>query len=243
MAAALEKTPMCEVTGLPLPIFHKEPPTNGAPFSFQKNYHHHFHPERSPALQTVAGLAVRGSRVQHISYALHTNYHNLFTGPELPENEDDAFRIAVLSASGVVPRSAIDVSKPRQWREVRLNNYDHSFLSRPKIIGVDKPGNLALFLAEYAAKQDIQGSLDNIIIDEFLNRNTPKVRKQELARMMLTEALNLSLEELNQTYAGFKKEGYLRSRSETFRAVAKRLIRCHSLGHYSKAVTHRLIAT
>jgi hypothetical protein len=241
VSAELLRTPTCEVTGLPLPILPKEPSSNEAPFSFPPNLHHHFHPEKIPALLTVAGLAVRGCRVQRVNFRLHNDYHKLFSGPELPADDDQSFRTVVLCAAGVVPRMALDLSKRGDYQEVPLSNYNHSFLSRTKIINIGAKESLAVFLAEYAAQQGVEELVDNRILDEFLDKWTAKKRKNEIARLMLTEALGLSLEDINPSYNDFKKEGYLRPRSETLHKVTKRLIRCHSLGHFRQSVENRLV--
>ncbi len=238
MSVPFEKAPMCDVTGLPLPIFHKEPPSNGAPFSIRnkKNLHHSFHPEKSPLLNTVGGLAVRASRVQLVDFNLHTNYHRLFGGSVMPEIEDEDFEIAVMCAAGVVPRRAVDVRKPWSYREVSLGDYHHSFLARSKIIRVEDPKPLAKFFAEYAAKQGIKDLIDNRVIDEFLDKDTTYEVKRQHAGFMLATALDLSLEGLNQTYKEYKKEGYLHSGAENLRMVTKRLVHCHSLMHFSQNV-------
>src|SRR5437868_1010472 len=91
-------------TGLPLPIapveFARLPGPGG-----HSNWHHHYHPAKSPILQTPAGVAVRNCRIQFVPRDVHQRYHDLFAGPPLPGSNEEAFRTTVLAVAGVVPRS------------------------------------------------------------------------------------------------------------------------------------------
>lgn len=167
----------------------------------------------------------------------------MFSGPgNLPVTDDQAFEVVVKSVAGVMPRRALDLSKKGEYKEVPLGNAGHSRLSQPGVVEVGNRAIVSLFLAEYTAKQDIKDQIDEVTIEEFLYRYTPRTRKNEIARDMLSIALDVSLADLNPVYNDLKEEGYIRRHPETFRKVAKRLVRCHSLGHYRKVVTQQLIA-
>lgn len=244
MAAVLERTPTCEVTGLPLPILPNEPRIIEARSSFPPNLHHTNHPKKNPFLLTVPGLAVRGCRVQRVNYALHQNYHDIFSGPEdiYPMTDDETNEFVVKCVAGVMPRRALDVSRKGRCTEVLLNRYTYELLTQPKNIFVDNKINVSKFLAEYNARQKVEKRVANIVIDEFLCSSTRLRRKNEIARDLLATALDISLIGLTPLYEDLKEEGYIRSQPETFRKVAKRMVRCYALGHYRQEVTKRLIA-
>jgi len=112
MAAELI-TPTDELTGLPLPILPQEYLQANAT---ETNWHHAWHANSAPELQGLGGRALRHSRVQLVHRTDHNykdkgrpNYHNFFEGPPLPDNEDDQFRLCVISAAGYIPDTAIDL--------------------------------------------------------------------------------------------------------------------------------------
>jgi hypothetical protein len=243
VAVGTETTPICEVTGLALPIMPNFPSFAVHLPRRNANIHHHNHPENSPHLRSLAGLAVRYSRVQRVNHYLHMNYHNIFAGPPLTGSEDEAFRISVLSAAGVIPRQALDLSKRGDYRILTAPEKQYDVLRQPNVIKVDRPRLLAPFIADYAARQGIEEKVDNGIIDEFLNENTEPDRKRNLASLILAEALDLSLDKIDQDFSNLKKAGYMKERKpDTFRLVAKRLVRKYSLPHFQTVLTDQLAA-
>lgn len=251
MPRTLERTPSCEVTGLPLPILPKGPREIGAlsrsvrPDLSQlpPDSHHHYHPERAPALRGVAGLAIRNSRIQKTNYFLHHEvYHQTFGGPELPEDEDQIFKLVVTAAAEVVPRKAIKLNEVGDWKIVEMNNSQHKKIS--KAISIDKRDSLAVFLADYASRKDIPNIInDDSVIDEFLDRRTQAERKRQIARLMLARSLALSVEdvELEGKHRELKDMGMINHpKPLTFYTVAKKIVRSHHVEYFQQLVSEHL---
>lgn len=114
MAAELV-TPIDDVTGMPLSIL---PPLEPLPRNDPDvaNWHHLYHPSTDPRLLSIGGWALRSSRIQLMPRNFHNygkhNYHTLFTGPPLPDVDDQVtqFKLCVLSCAGYMPDSIIDIS-------------------------------------------------------------------------------------------------------------------------------------
>lgn len=237
-------TPVCEVTGLPLPIFPKEPRFIEALYINEPyEAHHHFHPRREPALMSIGGKAVRNSRIQIVNHNLHTDYHQTFIGPELPINEDEIFRLTVLAAAGVVPRQALKIDKKGEWQEVELDNKTHQAVS--KTIKVDQTNTLARFLAGYAVAQGIDKFVDEIRIEQFLDSRTAKDIKYEISRLMLGETLGYSIAalDLEDQHQRLKEQGLITAaKPDTFYSVAKKIIRMKHLDYFSNLAYDNLAA-
>lgn len=199
MAAELV-TPVDELTGLPLPILPIEP-QHGALF-VRYNYHHHFHPRRSEALQDEGGLAMRYSRGQMLPRSLHRRYHDVFAGPSLAATEEEKFKACVLACAGHIPRRAIDLSNIAEPSEVNLTEaeFDRSGIGRNTFVErSQKPahawvirGRIGRFFATYALKQEL-GHISERVIDEFLH-TTSAERIKELGNFMLSEAVEVAVE-------------------------------------------------
>lgn len=221
MPAAFEQTLMCEVTGLPLPILPVELSTNEAPFSFQRDFHHHFHPRGSTELsrQTVGGRAVRYARGQTIERYLHERYHDIFSGPELPQTEEERFKTSVLACAGVMPRQAIDLSIPGEYQVVSLSKAQFKKLAAPNSIHIESafhPKNsikrrreIGKFFANYALKQDFKDVVSNNVIDQFLDPKIEAARRYELGNFILSEASSAAVRSLVPIHSELIKEGYV----------------------------------
>lgn len=228
-------TPTCEVSGLPLPVLPIEPREIGA-LSMKPNQHHHWHPEKSSQLQGLAGLAVRKSRVQMLQPKIHDEYHKYYDGPELPTNDDNAFRLGILSAAGVVPRRALDIREP--GRTVGLTPLVHARIARSMQIEHTKP--LAEFFASYCAKQDIS----EVLVEQLLDPGTKPEVRNKIARDLLGSSLTASLDSLLLKDETMRKEGALAvPKPPTLYTVARRLVRRHSLGTFTKHLERRFITT
>lgn len=251
MALELEPTPMCTLTGLPLPILPKKPDEIRALSLSYPSYHlyrppdehHHIHPKASPELSSVEGKAMRNSRIQRTPYLLHHHYyHNTFAGPSIPETEEEAFRFTVQAVTGVIPRQAIDFQGKGDWRIVETNIEQYKNIAQSIAIDYHKP--IGRFFAEYASKKDIPGIInDASLIDRFLDKRTPNDIRRRIARRMLSDAVTFSLEEtqLSDRYKEFKEQGLLGAQKPpTFYSVAKRLVRIGHLDYFQNVVTDRL---
>jgi hypothetical protein len=221
MAAELQ-SPVCKATGLPLPILPTEPDAR-ALFIFE-DYHHHFHPRNSPELKEIEGRAVRYSRGQMIGRFLHDRYHQLFLGPPLPETLDEKFRVAVMACAGVVPRQALDLSTPGEYKVVNLTNDQYERLTDPHSIHVDrafhpeqsfyKRRTIGKFFASYAMQQNVRLAVSDNVIEQFLDVQATPERKKELGNLILREALGMSVESLAPLHRGLQEEGYVAPRKQ-----------------------------
>lgn len=239
-------TPTCEVTGLPLPILPPEPRDFGALLvSRPPDRHHHFHPAKDPILTTVGGKAVRNCRIQKVNFDLHHRaYHGTFAGPELPVDEDDMFRISIMAAAGVVPRQALKIHELNDWEVAWMNDKQHRQISRS--IDVDQPNVLARFFSHYAVKQGIENVIDERCIDEFLDSNTKRARRHEIARLMVREALGISISSLNlaQQHKELKERGLIaQAKPKTFQWVATKLVRMKHIDYFSQLAHEQLAST
>jgi hypothetical protein len=246
-------TPVCEATGLPLPVRQTLTiePINWALFNF-KDYHHHFHPERSPELVTEEGRALRVSRGQWLPKELHNRYHKLFDGPPLPVDIDEVFRLTVLSCAGVVPREALDLSKRRSYKKVGLRDEEFELLAAPNSIFIEKAHSkgaspkrriIGQFLVSYALKQDLYEVISDRVIEQFLYRSTSAERRKELGNYILREALDMSVDGLAAEHRELRREGYsLPGRPATLFDAQRKLLPKNDLPSYYRQVASNLRA-
>ncbi len=218
----LQLTPVdMELTKLlPLPVL-----MNSTDFNFiGGNYHHNFHPQKSPELgydpltgnrfksdddRLLEGLAVRFSRGQHMPVWLHNRYHDTFAGPPLPQTTKDKFTSVVLACAGVVPRQAINLYKPGEYEIVELTDRQHDFIAQNIFYeGYNKhkrgPRNrIGQFLAEYTINNAVAPLLSEREIKKIVNKFLkPTNRYQRIAagRYLLTCAIDASVAELMPVY-------------------------------------------
>ncbi len=241
--AAEFTTPVCEVTGLPLPILPPEPRESGAlSISRSPDFHHAWHPRRDVLAIKSGGLALRRSRVQTTSWEVHHNgYHDMFIGPELPNSTDELFRLTVLSAAGVVPRRAIDLSRKWDYKIVDLDDDQHAMILNKVKIERRKP--ISRFFAEYALEQNVTDVITDSQINEFLDRRTDGGKKREIASILLAGALEISVDNLGLTnsHRELRDQGLLvENKPKTLKRVAKRIVRLGHLEYFSNEMQIRL---
>lgn len=266
MPAGVEKTPLDSLTGLPLPLM-----MSWADFYLEKvrvrpnDYHHGFHPKKSLGLGygeggdrlrrgsigRLSGDAVRFSRGQNVPSWIHARYHDIFYGPELPISERDKFAAVVLACAGVVPRQAIDLYTPGEFRLQSLNDKQHDFIRRrtyfENATSLTKTGQrnrIGRFLAEYI----LDNTIDELItekslkpsIDSFL-RPTSEVAWSRSARDILAAGMEVSLLPLIPIYKEAEAEGMVR---DSHRSLGKTVLRFFSLERfpdYFDALEGRLV--
>lgn len=221
-------TPSCEVSGLPLSVLPLEPRAIGAlSFAQRVNAHHHFHPEKSPELRTLAGLALRKSRIQMTPVLAHNEYHKLYEGPSLPEGEAEIFRLCVLAVAGIVPRRAIDPISPNLT--IELSDSLHAQIARSTRI--DQPRDVARFLAQYCAGQETDYDLIELLTDK---KASPEDRLY-VARELLGFSIESALGNLVDQHRDIKKERLVRSfRAPSLYSVTRGLIRRHALKDFTE---------
>lgn len=225
--SGLETTPRDEITGLPLPVVAKS-----RDYYFRRgDYHHHFHPKRSTELgynengqklpiedpNRLEGVAVRQSRGQYLPMWLHTRYHDIFYGPSLPATSKERFTAVILTCAGVVPRQAIDLYKPGEYRIADLSNRRHSFISQRiyyegahSLPQYDKRDNIGRYIASYAINTSLADTLtENEVfrrVEEFLSESDEEM-KLEQGKYILTHAVDASVAELVDLHRKTRAEG------------------------------------
>lgn len=233
---AKEIAPTCEVTGLPLPILPPGPRENGAflfprlPTDFATNDHHAWFDEKKIKKLGDGGEALQNSRIQNIDWYYHKNFHDMFgdIAREVPADDSELFRLAVTSIAGVIPKTAVDVSRRGEYKIVELNEDQHVQIASK--IAIDQRKPIAEFFANYATKQDLTNVVDELKIEEFLDERTLYSRKYEIARQMLGGVIDLSLENLDlyTQEKELKDQGLIvRPKPRTFYWTAKSLVRNH----------------
>lgn len=205
MAAELE-TPVCEATGLPLPIAPSEQ-SNDA--SARRDWHHHFHPRLSPLLahDSLSGSAVRSARIQLVDYATHHNdYHGNYLGPPLPVTETDKFGLVILATAGYIPREGLDFSG-NEPKRVELSHEQRKRMRGSGELKVAAISPIQKFITAYTMDQDLS-HVDEMIIDEFLN-TTDKEQKLKLGSSLLRLAVRQAADPIIPMYRQAWKNGLI----------------------------------
>lgn len=201
--------------GMPLPIAPSEQDA-----SAKRDWHHHFHPRRSPVLLGTDGMAVRNARVQLVDYDTHhSDYHGHYEGPPLPDTTAEKFGLVVLASAGYIPSEAIDFSKGEP-RRVGLNVEQRKQMWKKGILKVGSIGMVHTFLTEYTMAQDLT-NVDDVIVDEFLN-TADQERKYKLAGHLLNLAVLQATEPIIPLY---KRAWRDRLIDHTVTAKAQRFVR------------------
>jgi hypothetical protein len=198
------ETPVDAFSGLPWVIL---PPDYALPVhrSELADDNHAFHPSRSPLLNTPAGVALRNSRVQRVSwYDHHIIYHKYFNGPEIPSDPADIFRRVVFAVARYIPDMAIDCDS-YEPRAVPISDQQKDRLWRSGELRVARPGVVRGFLGNYVAGQDLSHVADNKI-DEFLHTNDT-LRSRFLGQWLLAQATEVATEPISGQYQLAKKAG------------------------------------
>ncbi len=243
--AAETITPVCEMTGLPLPILPEELREDGALLSLRPpDRHHAFHRESHPYLQDIGGIALRKSRIQRVPYGVHhLGYHRIFDGPALPYQEDEKFRLTVIAAAGVLPRKALKITDDSEWVEVDLNNRQHQKIAAAT--RVESKQEVSKFISHFATKKGLEHIIDQFNIDAFLSRKTENETKMKMAQSMLSIALCDSVNgvQLHDKHRVYKNEGLIpEDRTFTFHEVAREMVKAYAFGYFRNNVTKQLNA-
>lgn len=192
--AAERITPTDELTGLPLPVVPVQHPE-------RPDWHHHFHPRRSPLLQDLGGQAVRSVRVQKVDYRRHHyDYHNEYLGPPLPKTEKEQFATVIMAATGYMPTEAI-AFKNHKPRVTKLHYDIRKRLQTSGEIKVDHKGAVSEFIRQYVLAQNIQDiNFNDLKVDEFLNTENTE-RRRVLGHTLLGLYTDKATEVVDETYS------------------------------------------
>lgn len=203
--AALAMTPV-DAIGMPLPILPFDEHERDASLR-STDWHHHFHPRRSPLLTDDGGKAIRNVRLQLTDWKEHhILYHGYYNGPELPTTAEEKFGLTVLAIAGYVPAEALDVSR-RKPRVVKLSDDQRDRLWNSGELRVAGPDAVRKFLVQHTLGQSLE-SVDENIVDEFLN-STSRNRRIALGSELLKYAVDLAVEPLDPFYRSAWKKGYI----------------------------------
>jgi len=186
-------TPTDELTGLPLPLVPVQNPE-------RPDWHHHFHPRRSPLLEDLGGQAVRNVRVQRVDYGRHHyDYHLTYSGPPLPTTEDEQFATVIMAATGYIPPRAIGFKQGRP-RITNLHEDLRDRLRKSGDIKIYSQGVVNEFIRQYVLAQNISAiNVNELTIDEFLNTSNTE-RQRVLGHTLLGLITDKATEEIDEIY-------------------------------------------
>jgi len=250
-SSGIERTPVDELTNLPLPIYTRRYDY----FQHERNFHHHFHPSNSPELQGYYdGKPVRYSRGQDIQKYLHDRYHDIFAGPPLPETSKDKFTTTVLVLSGVLPRQAIDLYTHGEFRIVDMSRGEHSFLANPSRLHMESDRRIksmegkrqkdkqrervGRFFANYVVEQALDEVITAETIERFLHTPNDKERRL-LGHTMLENAVDVSVAELITVHDKAKRAGMVASGALAVKEVVQRYF---SVGKFYQSLAEHATA-
>lgn len=210
MPAPTLSTPADELSGLPLPIFVTPENYEG----HQTNFHHLWHPRLSVELLDIGGLAVRTSYGADLPIYMHQRSHDTFTGPPLPQSDEDKFRLACLACAGVVPRKAIELFDAGGYEIIELDNDEHLFISnkihieraqKPKYEYINR-NKIGKFFAQYALRHGLEAEIPKSLIRKFLKAED-RGRREELGSFILAKAINVAASALTAAHIEARREG------------------------------------
>ncbi len=184
---------------------------------------------------TSGGWALRNSRLQRVNRRLHNYrelaYHQFYSGPELPVDEDEQFRLVVLACAGLVPRQGIDLSTG-QPQVITMSDEQMTLLQEPlnaQAFGyrnfrfIHEP--VQRFLRNYILRREL-GHVSQILIEEFLDRNTSNERRAYLGHLLLAKQIEVATNILDPQFQTAQNAGLLdpRIRTNPRGFIKKRLI-------------------
>lgn len=260
MPGGLETTPRDDLTKLPLSVL-----TNRTDFLLSgADYHHHFHPMRSPELGYdnqakklpttdplyLPGRAVRFSRGQFLPRWMHDRYHEIFFGPELPQTNEEKFTAVILSCAGVVPRQAINLYAAGDYQKVNLTNRQHDFIRRriyfegaASSANRSRKNKIGQFIAEYAINNSLNEIIDEKAIrlkaEDFLKPTTEE-KRIEAGRYLLSQAVGASLVGLIDVHQEAQKEGMISNTKRKLGEVVLKYFPEHRFPDYFAPLENQL---
>ncbi len=171
--------------GIPLPLV----PIDDLEYARQAtNWHHHFHPRNDPLL-TEGGFVIRMARLQRaFTYGNHTEYHQYFTGPDLPSTNEDRLRVTVLARAGYIPEHGILTRRNLPPTIVTLNKRQRWLLSSEAQMRGGSIGETREFLGKFILAQDLS-DIKEPVIDEFLTSRDYE-RKRVIGNWLLSQAIH-----------------------------------------------------
>jgi len=207
-------TPVDELSGLPLPIAPTEYilPQESPNFA---DWHHHFHPASHEDMKSIGGIAIRNCRVQLVARRDHnegpSSYHRFYSGPPIPEEENDQFSLTVLACAGYIPSQAIDL-RSGEPKVVDLSHTQQKILrQRQDVFGYRNLryayDPIRSFYTEYSMSRDIS-CLNEIEIEEFLTTKD-ELRQKFLGHFLLAQVVKIASEDVHAKYIAVRRAGLL----------------------------------
>lgn len=186
MAAELI-TPLDYETGIPLPILPTKELDRHDPTT---NWHHAWHANSAPELQGVGGRALRHSRVQLVRNVDHNHgnkevgkltYHDYYVGPPLPTDDDERYKLCIISAAGYVPDMAIDLWSGDGPSKVRMTAEQKAILQLPDqprpMLEQDRSWVIRRATETYGRLEDPSISFDDFLNAQFVEFNEHRRRQ------------------------------------------------------------------
>lgn len=180
----------------------------------ETDWHHHFHPKKSPILvKGIGGQAVRNVRLQRSDYYQHhIDYHGNYDGPPLPQTRQEQFGVVLLASAGYVPDRAISFSDG-QPEEVSLSQRQRQKLWSSGDLKIAAPETIRKFLIDYTTSQNLT-EINEKLVDEFLN--TPNMqRRYHLGGVLLQLAIEVATDPIDPFYRTAWKKGLIPSYSSS----------------------------
>ncbi len=206
---AERQTPVDENTGLPLPIYPASDDLGVRSKKLGCNWHHLFNPRNDEILaSTDGGAFLRDSRLQLTPKWLHERYHQIYTGPPIPEVGRDQLLLGVLAVAGYLPELAIDVTRSEDRdSKVVLDEALYRQMTGPrsqrhdigKQINAQRFARIGRFMMAEVLNQNIE-EIDQSILDQFLETKDQELRLR-LGRTIIDALIEQVTEPIEPIYA------------------------------------------
>jgi hypothetical protein len=235
--------PLDSVTELPLPIFPAEY-TN----EWHHDQHHAFYPKVSPLLRGISGNVLRHSRLQYGNADLHSEYHYLYDGVQVPVDPQKRFGAIVLACAGYIPETAIDV-RGRNPLEVRLDQDLRRYMQQELIYAEKRMSHRTnldinnshrgIYLMNYALNQGFD-HIRQSLLEEFLE-TTDADKKLKLGMFIVDMSFNRAVSPIRNIYDTAHKKGYIHpSKRKNPVGLIREIVQEHQ-PHYFDTLQERII--
>lgn len=259
--AATYEAPLDIETGMPFLVIGE----SSNPYN--TNYHHPWFPKRDDelladlpyvaeldtnelTLSELGGIAVRMSRGQITPIDLHVKFHQQYLGPKLPSTLSEKFIVAVKGCSGVVPRTALDVTAPEGQQLIELDDRAYERLASAHYVHPEhhqysrhkeqRRAVLSDFFMRYALMQDLNGAPDKLV-DRFLNANN-LAKRSEFGNYLLRGVLDASVAPVMPIHAKLRKQGLVAYGAPSPITAVKKQILPQQMPAYRSYLADRLLA-
>jgi len=180
-------------------------------------------PERLP-LDVLSGLAVRVSMGEYRRRAVHQVGHQRHVkGSWLPKVLGEKAFTTATNCAGIVPRLVNDFSRPPGKELVMVDDDEFARIADPKYVGIERFRTaepldraqriLAYFFFQFAVRDMEEVPDVGPVADEFLNMSVEDEedaqRKTQLATVILTEALRMSLDPILPGLSELRAKGFV----------------------------------